>query len=50
MMSAEITAQQAREQMALLALVQEAPWQADLERDCNQCNQRLPWGARLQTW
>ena len=50
MMSTEITAQQAREQMALLALAPEVPWQADLALDCNQCNQRLPWGARLQTW
>ena len=50
MMSAEITAQQVREQMVLLALMQEAPWQADLALDCNQCNQRLPSGARSQTW
>ena len=49
MMSAEITAQQVREQMELLASAQDAPWQADLALDCNQCNQRLPSGARLQT-
>ena len=50
MMSAEITVQQVREQKALLASAQEAPWRVALGLDYNQHNLRLPSGARLQTW